>query len=330
MGRLTWLGVASIAALVGCDPLVGGECAEGWVVDGDRCVPDDAHEGSQAGGGQGGDDINLNGGAGGSSSGSGGSGAGGNPGCLQPDVSCGGICVDLSQDISNCGACGVHCATELCVAGECVGDPVGHTVVIGMSFAQSNAASRKILGNAVFRTLHMPLRILAVRQGGAVASDSVAAVISSEATARGRIYSTTTVEPSGLIQQLAGSSHDVVLIEDLAAAGPAALAELGVTHAQALADFRLAGGTVVALATGDACAYLDAAGVMPCEDTVEVTGKTVHNLVATDTVGNGVPSPFLAKTRTVSFDTPLEPGPSVAWVFADAGGEPVVVHWISP
>jgi hypothetical protein len=241
-------------------------------------------------------------------------------------VSCGGLCVDLQEDISHCGACGQHCATELCVEGQCLGEPVGHTVVIGMSYTQSTASSRKILGNAVFRTLHQPLRLLFVRPHVAAANGPLVSVIEEQAVARGRSCVIEMVEPPELAQQLAASPYDVVLVEDLAGKNAGALEELGLAHEAALSSYRAAGGTVVALATGHGCAYLDAAGLLPCEEATDVTGTTVENAVATDTVGNGVVAPFLAKPRTSSFTTSLVPSAGVAWVFTDEDGEPVVIH----
>ena len=49
--------------------------------------------------------------------------------CAAPLVNCGGVCVDLSSDPANCGACGTTCRVfETCEAGECsvgVLDPGG-------------------------------------------------------------------------------------------------------------------------------------------------------------------------------------------------------------
>jgi hypothetical protein len=52
-------------------------------------------------------------------------GAGGGCTCPPGQTACGGRCVDLNTDVSNCGACGTQCGQggqpPCCVQGRCVG-----------------------------------------------------------------------------------------------------------------------------------------------------------------------------------------------------------------
>jgi MYXO-CTERM domain-containing protein len=46
----------------------------------------------------------------------------GNCGCAAPKLMCGGVCLDVTSDPANCGACGAKCATgEVCDKSTCKG-----------------------------------------------------------------------------------------------------------------------------------------------------------------------------------------------------------------
>jgi len=328
-------------ALLACDPLVGGQCAEGYAPQGSSCVPTGHGSG---GGGQGGASsgtggeggfvssssgtAGAGGGSGGSSSGSGGGGS-----CQPPLTQCLSGCVDLDSDINNCGACGVHCPTELCVAGTCVGDPVGHAIVAAMSFEQSSTATRRLLGNAVFRPLHSPVRIAVFQQYAPSATvQAVDAAIDSEATQRGRDYLMVTPEPATLPAALASGFYDLLLIHDQPLAPSGALAAVGQTDQPAVLSFLQQGGTVVALAsaqgTGEMCALLTALNLLPCSGLSSVTGQQLINALPTDIVGNNVPSPLLAKPATASLVDAKPASPLVAYVLTTQTSDPVVVHLV--
>ena len=64
------------------------------------------------------------------------------PSCVIPLVACGPICVDISSDILNCGACGESCSTDaglgdgstpvpICVAGNCRSECTGSLAKCG-------------------------------------------------------------------------------------------------------------------------------------------------------------------------------------------------------
>jgi hypothetical protein len=322
--------VITLLALTGCDALVGGECLPGFAAADGACV---AMVDAEDGGDDGGD-----GGAGGNGEaghpiGSGGSDAGGGGPidpplvCAEPLTQCGDDCVDTTSDFSNCGGCGVHCPTEICVDSVCVGDPVGHVIVVGMSYADSTPSSERLLGNAVFRPLHSSLRILQWKEHGTI-SAPVEAIIASEASARSRAYQLETVGAGALALALGAGSWDVLVLHDQPLYDAPTLAAIGATLAEPLGQFTEAGGTVVALAThaghGAMCHLLGAAELFSCSGLVPVNGA-VDGAAPNDVVGNGVLTPFAAKPITSALVRVPAPAPSLEWVFT-ADGAPVVVH----
>jgi hypothetical protein len=54
-----------------------------------------------------------------------GAGGGGDAGSCAPRTTCGGACVDTSNDPKHCGACGSVCSSGACVAGACTTTPAG-------------------------------------------------------------------------------------------------------------------------------------------------------------------------------------------------------------
>lgn len=142
--------VAWLVAAVGCDSIVGAECARGLVLCEGRCLvactpeidagldgggidaeidasrdagdagdlpdapPIDARRDAELGGGDGGD------GGGSFDGGDGGPLDGGPPGCDLGELMCPGGCVDALTDPMNCGDCGNEClSSEVCANGLC-------------------------------------------------------------------------------------------------------------------------------------------------------------------------------------------------------------------
>jgi hypothetical protein len=317
----------ALLLLAGCDPLVGGECLPGWQPGDGACVrAGDAAPIEVGDGGHGGSGGAAEGGRPVVGGDGGGAGAGGPLGCEEPLQDCGGECVDLASDFDNCGACGVHCPTELCVEGACAGDPVGHVVVIGMSYADSSPSSERVLGNAVFRSLHRHLRILAWKEHTTIAGP-VEAVIAREAAARSREYQMADADAGALGEALAAGAWDVVLLHDQPAIDAAGMAQLGAALAPHLTAFTEAGGTVVAVAgpTSRACDFFAAAGLLGCAALAEVS-SAVHAAAPNDVVGNAVLAPFVASDATARLLGVPAPSPSLTWVFTADHGQPVVVH----
>jgi len=324
----------SFTALVACDPLVGGDCAAGFEARDGSCMPVSASDGDHGDGGDGGfrpGDTGGAGGAGGQGGGQGGSGNGGS--CDEPLSACPNAgCVDLDSDISHCGACGVHCPTEICIDGACVGEPVGHAIAIGMSYEESGPSGRRVLGNALFRTMHEPLRILELREyAPAAARAGLDTALAAEASQRGRSYDKLPIGAGEMGAALDGGNHDVLLVHDQSMAPSGVLALLGAQHAGAVNAFAQRGGTVVVLAAnrgaGEMCQFLTATGLLSCDGMLDRTGDTVHNELPTDTIGNGVVGPFLAREASAAFA--LTPGPPLdAAIVFESVALPVVIHGI--
>jgi hypothetical protein len=337
----------------GCDALVGGECLPGYEVRDRRCVKPGAGgsttttastagfggiAGSGAGGGTGGGGASSSGagggtGGGGASSSGAGGGTGGEGGdCQPPLVLCPDGCVDLLTDPKNCGSCGHLCPTEICLGGKCTGEPVGHLIVIGMSYAQANAPTEKLLGNAVFLPPGDPVRVLDYRKYASPANTAIVdSIISAEAKKRSRTYGINKVSVAGsLPTELATGIYDVFLIHDQPTAPSGQLAALGTFLAAPIKAFALLGGTIVVLASNDGIGQMDqlltASQILATEGFVPVTGQSIHNQAPNDVLGNKVPSPFLAKPITVRLLTSEAQAPNLTYVFTDTPGDPVVVH----
>jgi len=269
---------------------------------------------------------------GGSEGGSTGSvGVGGASACGPGLATCPDGCVDLDNDIANCGMCGHVCPTELCLNGVCVGGPAGHTVVLGMTYATASAATERILGNAVFLTTSQHVRILDFRafaEGTTVANTT--AIIASEAIARGRTHDIQVESsPAALGQALNILDHDVLFIHDQPALTPAQAIALNDAAGAAMTSFVHSGGTIVVLAASAAMAdLLTATSLLDTTGFVSITGDMVVKLAPTDAVSLGVPAPLLAKEETVFIVTSETPSPTMSFVFGDdsSAANPVVVH----
>jgi hypothetical protein len=310
---------AAALALAGCNALVGGRCADGLIWNGSECA--DPGAGAQGGGGS--HDDPATGGA-----------AGSGPTCSADTAFCAGGCVDLDVDPSHCGTCGVHCATEMCEAGQCVGDPVGHLMVIGMSYEATNAASERVLGNAVFRTNHDPLRVATYeRHAVDTAITSVHAALRRQAALRHRRYRVTAISPTAPTAAMGNGAYDVLLILDQARAHNDTLGSVGSALEPVIADFASRGGTVVALAShdgsGQMCDFLTASGLLACSS-LEPAAGMVHNVIPTDVLGNGVLAPFEAPDLSTAFVLPtFDQSDQGAVVLASDGGLPLAVHRVT-
>jgi hypothetical protein len=300
-----------------CDPLVGGECADGFATVEGACVavPSGAGgmtpDGGMGGGGQGG-------------------GAGGfvtplvpGLGCGEGEVACIDGCKELASDPNNCGACGHRCATELCSEGACVGADAGHVVVIGMGYVESTAPARRLLGNAVFLSDAEPLRIVDDREGADPASvEAVLATIAGEADKRGREHSVATAVGSDAMTASLATEADVLLVHDRRRGARSH----GPRPAQAINTFARSGGVVVILTTGDDAdllALLGESGLLDLSGYAAVEGTTLLNVAPTDALGIGVASPFLVKPGTTALVVADE---DVSVVLASEAHRPVVVH----
>lgn len=317
--------VALLALVTGCDALVGGDCADGFVGVGQRCEP---ITGSL---------VNDGGGSAGGGSGSGGDGQGfGGHGelgvCDGDETSCSGVCVDVQTNVDNCGACGHACASGICVDGQCEGIIAGHVVVLGMNYTQSTASARRLLGNAAFLPFANPLQVLDYRAYAQPQSvDTVHDVLAEQGAFRNRKH-IVSVAPNdaGLVDQLAWRPH-VVLIHDQATAPRGWGASFAAATASALLDFAAGGGTVIVLATTDApemVPFINGLGLMHIAGATSLMGTSLDNAAPTDVIGVGVATPFLAKSTCSAFIVDDAPDASMSFVVTDAAEptRPVVIH----
>ena len=349
-----WTGAIVCAALslAACDALVGGECRQGFVPRAGACLPSGA-EATGAASGTGGVAASSTGGggatasSGGSASGGGASSAGGVGGsggatsgnggsggspCQPPLTHCSDGCVDLQTNANDCGQCGLACATEICRAGKCSGMPIGHLVVIGMSYAQLNAPTQQLLGNASFLAPGNPLAIVDYRKYTPPADTKVTDdLLVAEAKKRGRTFDTTVVTSAAATATALDSGvYRLLFIHDQPSAPSGELASFGTAIAASAAKFAKGGGTVVVLATGsgsgEMAALLTNAALLATSGFSDANDKPAYNLPTGDAVGSGLASPFLAKSLTATLTTSETPSAKLTFVIGDAAAKPIAVH----
>jgi hypothetical protein len=241
------------------------------------------------------------------------------PVCLLPTTRCGDACVLTDSDPENCGHCGRECASGICSTGVCVGDVVGHIVVIGHDYAASDPAMDLVIGNAVRIGAPAPSPSNPVRIGWlpATLDGGVAAA------ARGLAQ----VGDSAINSQLATIDHnsidelDAVVIEPLVGDGAAA-EQAGVNAASALDAFLVAGHSVVVLETTGGVGYrfLHGAGLATLAPPVDISSMVVTVSAPADAVASGLVSTYLAKPGSVGYPA------SAHAVVVDSAGDAVVIH----
>ncbi len=321
---------------LGCDALVGGACADGYALKDGACAPvADASDGgggsAEGGAGVGGEGDGGDGLGGGLGGGSSLGGAGPVDNCDGGQWLCGGACVDLDSDALHCGGCFNACPTHICIDGQCKGGPSGHVVVAGMSYLSSTAASRQILGNAVFLPTPHTVRILEYRaHADPATSANVTAVIDGQAALRGRAVDLGVAEtPGAIAAALDVAAYDVLLVHDQPLMPPGEPADFAKTAGSAIARFAGDGGTVIVLAVSPVMAdLLSATALLDTLGFVSISGATVHAAAPTDALSVGVAAPMLAANATSVIVTGATPGPELSFVFSDdsPAHNPVVIH----
>jgi len=331
---------ALIVTTSACDALVGGTCADGYIVGDDGCVvatdqitapPQIMGEGADGGRSAGGADPE----GGGDPAGSGGfsEGGGGPINACPPDTTaCGSACVDLDSNPYHCGSCFNACPTETCTAGTCDGTTLGHVAVVGMSYQQDHAPSRHLLGNAVFLPTSLDVQLLSYEgYGHPAAIKNVGTILASEAALRGRsLTETVATDPEDVAEQLATASYDVFLIHDQALAPAGHGSAFADATADALASFGQQGGVIVALAASnqEMPTLLTETGLLTTAALIPIEGATVVKSSPTDALAIGVASPFSAKVKTSAIVITEPPSSQLSFVFTDdsAAANPVVIH----
>ncbi|MEM9691563.1 MAG: hypothetical protein AAGA56_03395 [Myxococcota bacterium] len=350
----------AVTVFAACDPLVGGDCRDGFDRVGSRCrprgslavdgspggswetatgdtdsTPVETGTGGRNGGAGGGDPVGTGGtsdvGGGSTTTGPGGGGTG--LVCASPEINCGGTCVDTDTDPFHCGGCGVQCATGICTDGDCEGQIPGRVVALGLDYSATTSASARLLGNSIFIAPDNPVRILLYRdQATPSARSVVAATIQQQASSRGRSVNTTIVDSGPAARDaLNAANFDVFLVHDQPGLTSTDAGALATTIELALIAHMQSGGVAVVLATSPSMAtFLDTTGLLAVDAvTPAPTPPTLANLAPTDAVGINVPSPFLGLGQAASFDIlPMVMASSntVAVVEDTSTGDPVVVH----
>lgn len=269
--------------------------------------------------------------AAGGAAGAGGSG----PECAPPLVLCGGTCIDVASDESNCGGCGVTCSTGVCQSGECVNAGVGHQVLIGMDYAAVPAwhtEERKVLGNAVFLgaiAAKGAWRVIGFDPFSSPSATAVDGIVAAQAASHGVSALTVThVGTKGeLIATLSKKTFDAVVVYDASAASVAAASDAGSATGGTLGAFAKAGGVVIILgsAKGPMGVFTAQAGIAPIASLVPVASATpLTNVAPADAVAQGVATVFSAPSQTVGW-TMLGATPTFETVITAASNDQAVV-----
>jgi hypothetical protein len=310
VNRSTVLVSLVVAALAGCDSIVGGRCPEGMFESGGECRtgvdpggpdadpsdPPDADEPSEQ------PDATV---------------ATGVDAATLPDAP--GCTADVMNDPMNCGECGIVCATGLCELGVCLGQPTGHVVVIGHDFDDHNAAMARVIGNAAALATTTPIRIARWRGTAfdpVVTGANQALNQGLAAIGRNWVAVATTGDPMAALD-----TADVFVVHAQRGDGDM-LAQTGAAWQPALAAFLDEGGVVIVLEgeQGTSHRLAVAAGLVDIAGITASSATAVSVVAPTDAVVTGVPSPYFASATSVWFDTP-HPG-----VIADGSGRPIVIH----
>lgn len=287
------------------------------------------------------------------------------PLCTPPLVFCAGQCVDITSDDANCNGCGNACgAAAACILnttsglGECVGQAVGHVVVVGHDLSVLTRPIRQIVGNTVFLAKHNPVRVLVYDAATSVPSRvGVSSAIQQSSAAIGRAYSLTTADPLLVTEQLGDA--DVFVIETQQGASDLALSALGAGWSPALHTFLFRGGVILLFDGGtssNAGTYQILAAATPAAPSTdpalfvasgrELLSQRILNLVAPgDATGISVPTQYQSQGETVGFsDVPMGAGTGTTLVIQDMlsltptvpamplvpAHLPVVIHNVTP
>jgi hypothetical protein len=242
--------------------------------------------------------------------------------CDPPLTECFGECVDTEIDPDNCGACGTVCGTGLCEMGECVGETVGHVVLIGHDYSTWRTAQARVLGNAVALAPGNPIRVVFYRGNAASGFlEQVSAAITSGLGSSGRTWEFEVANTDDELRDLLRTNSAlIVLPQD--GTGDAVEATGAASQVQ-LNQFLARGGSIVVLegTRGQSHRFLVGAQLLAVTGPMSITNQTVSVIAPTDAVATAVPTPYRAESRSVSFT--LSNGTHVV---VDSLFRPVVVH----
>lgn len=287
-------------ALAGCfDSIVSDHCATGYTFAGGQCVA--ASDGPDGGVGPGHDA-----GSGGGDSGTGGDG----PVCT----------ADIQSDPDNCGACGVICASGICVDGACQTGVFGQVIALGHDFQHHHATMARLLANGAALGLHKNVGI--ARWNGTASDNAISGTTDALTTGMhdlGRQWHNVTMPANPTANAL--NSADVLLVDAQDGDGDAteAAAQPWVTAFDA---FLARGGVIIVLEGTAGVSYRFAAGggLYSVGAPVDATGSYAYVVDGSDAIAQQVISPYAAETTSVTF-----PGAPPA-VVATSAGDTVAFH----
>ena len=317
---MTRIYLLALVLVTGCSSLVDDHCATGYLRSDGTCVPRPEVDGGgptvsgdarmpignfdpdpvlppdasgDAGTSDGGSDAVADAGTGDGAIGDGGSG----PTCTPPLVACGADCFDLETDPDHCGSCTHQCASGICTAGHCQGEPWGHIVAIGHDYTASHSAQRRVLANAVSLGASSDVGVAWFPVESA--SSAHVAALTTAMAAKGRSWHVVGF-PATPAASFAGI--DVVIVPPDDGDGDAADAA-GATWATALDDFLRTGGVVVVLQGAGGVTYRFAHGAQLFDvgAPVTVTGQPTAIVDGTDAIADQVLAPYLAEASSVSW-----------------------------
>ena len=242
-------------------------------------------------------------------------------------VACHGACIDASGDGQNCGACGKICPSNICIAGVCQGATPGDVVLVGHDFtnAWTGSAQAKVLVDAVSIPTTDPIRVLSYEDGAPAAAVAQARALVTAGITRQVAF--TTASADDLASPSLATAYDVVLVHDGSGSDPATL---GASWSAALGTFTQKGGVVIALdgAASRMPELVTATGLLHVDAHAALPDGT-HLVVAApnDVVGTQVLSPYAAFGRAIAFSGVPAAADTTVVVREDAPDlVPVVIH----
>ncbi len=258
--------------------------------------------------------------------------------CPGTEQYCGGSCVDLTGDPSNCGGCGIVCPTQICEASLCVGSTHGAVVFIGHDYLAplpSLASQARILANAVLlglpRGLTQAIPVLSYEQYADATAVQHVKTLVMEGVPRAVV--TSTRDPAD-VESLSFTTYSVLLVADQPDSAGVDLFALGGTWATALASFTSAGGIVVFLDGGTGAAqmpaFVTATGLLDVMSDAPIDPPALVDVWAWfDAVGTDVAAPYKPTADSVTVTTEpdgMDNVRYVAGISGEAGQSPVVVQ----